>query len=214
MAGLAPSVEIVQPAPGAVLAPDLAPSTLLKLRVENAALTSDGEGVLVALDGQRPRRVLIGRPLTLAELLPFGASLKAGPHALLAVAVDAQGRTLRAVPGADKAVSVLTFFVGTPPAPQGSTPTSTPRSVFCLSPVGTAYINPGDALVFEVLAFGGAEPSRVRVRTRHFDFELPFDAKRAFALRGLPPGDARLSVGGEPSSECVVTLNAAPEARP
>lgn len=209
-----PVVEIVEPAFGDLLDARLSRRTALKLRVENTALTPDGEGVLVALDGKRPRRWLTERGLTLGDLLPADAELDAGMHVLLAVAIGADGRSLRAEQAAKKPFSLVSFFVGARPA----TPfNATPPSLFCLNPAGTFYTKPEEPLVFDVLAFGVQKPpTRVRVRAEGFSFELPFDAARAYALHGLPRGDVWLSVGDAPgpTSECVVTLNPAPEARP
>lgn len=207
-----PLVEIVEPAFGDLLEAQLGRRTALKLRVENTALTADREGVLVALDGQRPRRWLGERPLVLGDLVPADADIAPGTHVLLAVAVGADGRSVRVEPPAKKPLSLVSFFVGARPKTDAD---ATPASVFCLSPAGTFYTKPGDPLPFEVLAFG-TRPTKVSVRTRSFSFELPFDPARAYALHGLPQGDTWLSVGSapQPTSECVLTSNPAPEARP
>lgn len=209
-----PLVEIEEPEFGDLLDARLARRTPVKLRIENTQLSADREGVAVALDGKRPRRWLADRPLTLGDLLPADAELEPGTHVLLAVALAADGRSLRVEAPAKKPLSLVTFFVGARPAKSGDV---TPQSLFCLSPAGTYYTKPDEPLLFDVLAFGAQKTaSKLRVRSRLGAFELPFDASHAFMLRGLPRGDVWLSVGDAPGpiSECVVTLNPSPEARP
>lgn len=207
-----PHVEIVEPAFGDRLDVELARRTAIKLRLENAPLSAEREGVLVALDGGRPRRFVETRPLTLGDLLPEDAELSTGAHTLLAVAVGSDGRALRAEGAAKKPLSLVAFFIGVRPA---SAPAAAPASVFCLSPVGTFYTKPDEPVVLDVLSFGLEKPlSTVRVTTRSFSFVAPFDSSRAFAIRGLPRGDVWLSVGENPRSECAVTLNPPLEARP
>ena len=207
-----PRVEIVEPAAGAVIATELTRGSPVKLRLENAVLTAEREGVLVALDGARPRRFVEGRALTLGDLVPRAAELSPGRHTLLAVAVGADGRALRVDDATKKTFSLVTFFVGERPSSPSDT---TFGSVFCLSPVGTFYSKPDESLVLDVLSFGFEKPPSVLlVQMPDYGFRLPFDSTRAYAIRGLPRGDIWLSVDALPSSTCALTLNPPPEARP
>lgn len=210
-----PHVEIVEPAFGDVLDARLARHSSVRVRAEGVALGAEREGVLVSLDGKRPRRWLEGRALSLGDLLADDEDLAVGAHALLAVALAADGRALRGqTPQGKRALSQVSFFVGARP----QAPTEFPApSLFCLSPTGTSYDKAGAPLLLDVLAFGAAKPSvRLRVRTRQHAFELPFDVDRAYSLSGLPFGDVWLTLGDAPgpSAQCVITLNPPVEARP
>jgi hypothetical protein len=148
-------------------------------------------------------------------MAPGEEELTPGQHTLIAVAVGAEGRALRVDDATKKTFSLLTFYVGARPSPANDASGATPRGVFCLSPVGTFYTKPDEALVVDVLSFGFEKPpATLRVRTSQYSFELPFDSTRAQAIRGLPRGDVWLSVGVNPASRCALTLNPPLEARP
>ncbi|MFZ5892600.1 MAG: hypothetical protein ACOY0T_16195 [Myxococcota bacterium] len=209
-----PRVEVLEPAFGDVLDARLARTARVRLRVENSALSADREGVLVALDGMRPRRWLAERPLVLGDLWPADAEIAPGLHSLLAIAVAADGRVLRGEANGKRPLSLVQFFVGA--RPEGATPASA-SSVFCLGPVGTVYAKQGTPMLFEALWFGQQKPpASVLVRTQQHSFALPFDSERVYSISGLPLGDTWLRVGepGGASSECVVTLNPPVEGSP
>jgi hypothetical protein len=201
----------LQPSFGDTLDARFARRQLVRVRAEPAWLTADAEGVVISLDGGRPRRVLPDSSLTLGDLLPFDQVLNEGAHVLLALAVAADGRALRVPPSsAIRPLSLVGFFVG----PRVGDPASmaTPQ-LFCLSPVGTHYSKPDGALPFEVLAVGW-EPRAVglRVRAPGGELETRFDPSRSYAVRGLPVGDAVFSIGSAsgPHAECVTTVNPDP----
>jgi len=210
-----PRLEVLEPAFGDTLDPRFALKHPVRLRVEGTPLGADAEGVVVSLDGGRPRRVLADRGLMLGDLLPAGAHLAEGPHVLLAVALTADGRALRApASAASRPLSSVGFFVGrrtTEPASAAS------PNLFCLDPSGTYYLKPGAPLPFEVLATGW-EPGalRLQIRANGAELETSFDPGQSYAVHGLPLGDVQFTVGRAPGphAQCVATVNQEPaEAR-
>lgn len=208
-----PRLEVLEPAFGDTLDPRFALRQRVRVRVEGTPLSADAEGVVVSLDGGRPRRVLADRELTLADLVLPGQTLAEGPHVLLAVALGPDGRVLRApAPAPARPLSTVGFFVG----PRTRDPGAATRNLFCLGPTGTVYAKPGAPLTFEVLATGWEpEALRVSVRAQGAEADLSFDPRRSYAVHGLPLGDVHFVVGAAPGprAECVVTVNAEPEAR-
>jgi hypothetical protein len=210
-----PRLEVLEPAFGDTLDPRLALNHPVRLRVEGTPLGADAEGVVVSLDGGRPRRVLAERSLVLGDLLPTGALLAEGPHVLLAVALTADGRALRApANAASRPLASVGFFVGrrtTEPAGAAL------PNLFCLEPSGTYYLKPGAPLPFEVLATAW-EPRalRLQIRANGAQLDTSFDPSQSYAVHGLPLGDVQFTVGKAPGpyAECVATVNQEPaEAR-
>jgi hypothetical protein len=202
-----PHVEILQPSFGDTVEARFALKQPVRVRADAAWLTAEAEGVLVSLDGGRPRRVLADSAFTLGDLLPLQQALPEGAHVLLAVAVSADGRAIRVSKDAPRQpLALVQFFVG----PRKGDLPSPERALFCLSPVGTHYLKPEQAVPLEVLPFGWL-PNTVslRVRSGSGDFVGFIDPGRAYAVRGLPVGDVTFSVGAEPGprAECVVTVN-------
>lgn len=204
-----PRFEVLQPSFGDTLEPRFAAKQPVRVRADASWLSADAEGIVVSLDGGRPRRVLSDSALTLGDLLAEGQRLAEGPHVLLLVAVMADGRALRVPEGSSvRPFTVVGFFVG---ARTGDPLGPASPQLFCLSPVGTHYSKPDGEVVFEVLAVG-FRPERVRVQVRAQGAELDtsFDPSRSYSVRGLPVGDVRFFVGGAPGprAECVATVNA------
>jgi hypothetical protein len=203
-----PRLEVLEPSFGDTLEPRFARRHPVRVRADPAWLTADAEGVLVSLDGGRPRRVLPDSSLTLGDLLPFDQVLTEGAHVLLALAVAADGRALRVpVTAAVRPLSLVGFFVG----PRVGEPASgTSPQLFCLSPVGTHYLKPDAALPFEVLAVGWEPPVLgLRVRAAGGEFESAFDPSLSYLVQGAPVGDVLFSIGSAsgPHAECVATVN-------
>jgi hypothetical protein len=203
-----PRIEFLEPAFGDVLDPELARRAEVRVRVDNVLLTPDAAGVVVSLDGRRPRRVLEDRVLSLADWIPEDEALALGQHVLFAVALDADGRALRGASARGaRPLSELPFFVG---APQSKLAGVRYPELFCLSPTGTYYVKPEQPLVLDVLALSSSEAEvSLRVEGRGVRSELTFDPRHPQLLSGLPLGDVRLIVGMPPGprAECVVTLN-------
>jgi hypothetical protein len=209
-----PHLEVLQPSFGDTLEPRFARRQPLRVRAEPEWLTSDGQGVVVSLDGGRPRRVLPDSALLLGDLLPTEQELSVGPHVLLLLAVAADGRAIRPAVGAPiQPVATVGFFVGPRTGdPQGP---ASPQ-LYCLSPTGTHYAQPGAALKFEVLALGFQPKTlALNVRGEGLDFSTSFDPSRSYAVYGLPFGDVQLSAGGTPGprATCVATVNPEPAER-
>lgn len=196
-------VEIVQPVSGGKLEALGASST--EVRVASNGLP-EGAAVLIALDGQRPRRVPSSGKLTLADLNPPGVPLASGPHTLLAVAVDGSGRAFRETNGAEKPFAVTDFVVGEGTAP----PASSPR-LACLSPTGTHHGEDAARLILELYPVGSlpSDTVPVRVVAEQGGAELQLDPRRPYAVSGFVGGDVRFVAGGDGAlrAECVTTLN-------
>lgn len=209
-----PHLEVLQPAFGDTLDPRFARRQPIQIRAETDWLTADAQGVLVSLDGGRPRRVLPDSALVLGDLLPADQELTVGPHVLLLLAVAADGRAIRTAAGAPiRPVATVGFFVGPRTGdPQGP---ASPQ-LYCLSPTGTHYVRPGAALNFEVVALG-FEPKTLALNVRGdgLDFSTSFEPNRSYAVYGLPVGDVLLSAGGTPGprATCVATVNPEPAER-
>jgi hypothetical protein len=205
-----PKLAFVEPAFGDTLEPRFALRHEVEVRVEGSELGEQGQGagVVISLDGRHPRRLSSVRGLTLADLLADQDDLALGAHALLAVAVDAQGEALQgSTPEPRFGVAVSGFYVG--PRSSDALNPALP-SLFCLNPAGTVYVRRGESIPFQVLALNTPSEHLVaRVRGPSREFQTEIDAGRPYDVSGLELGDTRISVGREPGprAECVVTLN-------
>ena len=203
-----PRFEVLQPSFGDTLDPRFATKQPVRIRADASVLTADAEGIVVSLDGGRPRRVLVDSSLVLGDLLAEGQRLAEGPHSLLVLAVAADGRVLR-VPESTAArpLTLVGFFVG---ARTGDPPSLSTAQLFCQSPVGTHYLKPDGALVFELLSLGvRSDRVRLQVRAPGAELDTLVDPNRSYSVRGLPVGDVRFSAGDAPGprTECVATVN-------
>jgi hypothetical protein len=210
-----PRFEVVEPSFGDTLDPRFAVKQPVRIRAEASVLSADAEGVVVSLDGGRPRRLLPDSALVLGDLLSEGQRLIEGPHALLVLAVAADGRALRVPEGrALRPLTVIGFFVG---ARTGDPLSPVTTRLFCQSPVGTHYLKPDGALVFEVLPVGvHSDRVRLHVQASGAELDTVVDPNRSYSVRGLPVGDVRFSVGEAPGprAECLATINLEPVERP
>jgi hypothetical protein len=209
-----PRFEVLQPSFGDTLDPRFAVKQPVRIRAEASVLSADAEGVVVSLDGGRPRRLLPDSALVLGDLLAEGQRLVEGPHALLVLAVAADGRALRVPEGsALRPLTVIGFFVG---ARSGDPPSPSTTQLFCQSPVGTHYLKPDGSLVFELLPLGvHSERVRLHVQASGAELDTVVDPNRSYSVRGLPVGDVRFSAGEAPGprAECVATVNLEPVER-
>jgi hypothetical protein len=204
-----PRLEIRRPTFGEVIPRAEVRGYPLELELSGFVPARDGQGVLVALDGERPRRWVPETPLRLSDLLPENESLSPGAHVLLGVLVDAEGRVLRGQgPNGQSPFFVLDFAVGervTLPPPQSA-------RVFCLAPAGTFYGKEHEALRLELLTTGSSPgPARLRVEAESggVDWASPLEPTRPHVLSGLPLGDVRFAavLANGSRAVCEATLN-------
>ncbi|HET9956224.1 MAG TPA: hypothetical protein VFQ61_17070 [Polyangiaceae bacterium] len=200
-------LEIVEPAFAERLDAALAPKSRVRIQVENWPLSADTAGVLVSLDGGRPRRVEASRALELGSLTPDGTVLP-GAHVLFAVAVDPQGRALRASPNQPRQpFSVVDFYVGRDPA---ALPEPRAPRVFCVSPQGTSYATASTEQLLDVYSIGTLSPRlplHISYRGEHLATTIV--ALQPYVVRGLPWGDIEFSIdaGASAPAVCRVTVN-------
>lgn len=205
-------IELMRPVSGEAIATELVRDYRVRMRVTGQRVTREAEGVLVTLDGGRPRRLPDNAELKLSELVPAGESLAPGRHVLLAVAVDAKGNILRAAPGERNApFSLVDFHVGEKTA---ELPGPSEPRLFCLAPAGTFHGPEALRVRLELLAIGAApERTLVRVKGEGVDVEQALDIRKPHAVEGLPMGDVEFTAAlpRGASARCIVTLNPGPK---
>lgn len=210
-----PRIEIRRPAFGESIEPGLSGAYPIELDVRSYVLTREGQGLLVSLNGGRPRRWPASGRLALGDLVPATEEVPRGRNVLFAALVDGEGRVLRgAGANGQSPFFVVDFFIGVPQA----LPASAEPRLFCLAPVGTHYGNPGDALRLELFATAAATAATVHVTAPGLAFSTRVDPQRPYTIRGLPAGDVRvvaeLGSAAAAPARCVATLNPELEVRP
>lgn len=180
-----------------------------EVRVTSAALPA-GHALWVAFDGLRPIPARAGGVVRLGELVPEDRPIAIGPHSLLAVVADADGRLVRRSDG-KPVFSLSDFYIG---ERRGSLPGPAAARLFCLGPAGTFHGASTERPRVQLLALGAVpRPVPLRFEASAGAFETRVDPDQPVRVVGLPAGDVRLRVGspGGPEAECVATLN--PERR-
>lgn len=186
-----PHVEIVSPfAEQRILIPKAA-AYAVRLKLEGAS-----EGVALALDGERPRRVRDASAIKLSDLTAEGEAPAQGAHWLRAAALDARGAIVRSKGGSLAPFAAVRFWVGDRPSPA---PPVEP-SVALLSPHGT-YNGPkaADGVVIDFLAaperLGAPKGAAlVELAGKRSRVEARLTSWQPLAVRDLPSGDFDVSV--------------------
>lgn len=209
-----PRIEVLRPAFGESIEPGLSRAYPIELDVRSYVLTRDGQGLLVSLNGGRPRRWPVSGRLTLGDLVLANEEVPRGRNVLFAALVDGDGRVLRGAGGNGQSPFFLVdFFVG---APQPLPASSEPR-LFCLGPAGTHYGNTGAPLRLELFPTAGGTAARVHVVAPGVDFTANLDPRKPYVIEGLPAGDVRILAelgSSTPPARCVATLNPELEVKP
>lgn len=206
----APRLEVLRPNFGELIALHDAGQYQIGLELSGFTPTVDGQGVLISLDGRRPRRWTPDTVLRLEDLIAEDESIEPGAHVLFGVLVDNEGSVFRSPgPSGPSPFFVLDFFVGQPTA---LTVAKTSR-IFCVGPVGTFYGDQGAALRLDLVAIGAPNASaRLRIAAPPAaDWFAEIDPHRPYLIAGLPLGDVRVfaELGTGSSASCESTINPA-----
>lgn len=209
-----PRIEVRRPAFGEIVEPGLAGAYPIELDVRSYVLTRAGQGLIVSLNGGRPKRWSADSAMKLGDLVPDAQELARGPNVLFAAFVDGEGRVLRGAGANGQApFFIVDFFIG----PHEELPSVAESRLFCLAPVGTHYGRLGDPVRLELFPTGASTTARVRFVARGLDFTTSLDPRIPHLVHGLPPGDlevfATSAAGGSPA-RCVATLNPELEVKP
>ncbi len=149
----------------------------------------------VALDGERPRRLLASESaIPLARLLAADAELSAGAHWLFAAPVLASGLVPRNAPNLPRAGIARRFFIGKqPPSEPGPT-----GALWLRKPEGTYNgAEAADHVLFDVFVFSAAgapldAPYTVTLHGPNISGDLRLASP--FLVHGLPSGDYEVAV--------------------
>lgn len=109
-----PHVEIKFPFAEQHIAPAKAARYRVRLQVKHWPLSGKKGGIELVLDRYRPRRLdTLDDPVRLGELVPADQELSAGEHVLVAIAVRADGVTVKPRPGSSlQPFAAVHFWVG------------------------------------------------------------------------------------------------------
>jgi hypothetical protein len=184
-------VEILFPIPEKPIAVDKAAKYRVRVLVEDFALGSTGNAVLVSLDDGEPHRVTtLEEPIELGQLVPAGTEVREGPHRLFVVATLATGEMVKpAASGSRAPFATVHFFVGARGAPASDTPRlvyGQPRGAFAPGPIPLDFYVVGARL--------GADGFRVAVTVTGPEGSRSQELRRWQAMRivGLGAGSHRV----------------------
>jgi hypothetical protein len=200
-----PRLEILSPVFGETL-PELGLRRHeLRIALEPATL-APGQSVALSFDGLKPRVLGADTALVLGDVIPEDHLVAAGPHTLLAVVVDADGRALVSEAGSRSSFALVDFFVG---KRSGVLPRPEAPRLFCLSPAGTYHAEQTERPVLQLFPVGNVGAVSIRVRAGELDFEGELDPRRPQRILGLSAGDVRVEASGAGGlrAHCVATLN-------
>jgi hypothetical protein len=167
-----------------------------------------GRAIAVSFDGLRPRVLGAETALVLGDLVPEDRAIAPGPHWLLAVVTDGDGRAVVPASAAAKSrFALIDFFVG---ERAGTLPSPDAPRLICLSPVGTIHGALTERPALQLFPIGNVDSTiPLQLRAGQLRLETTVDPRRPYRIIGLPPGDVWIEVGapGGPRAECVATLN-------
>jgi hypothetical protein len=173
-------------------------------------LDSDGLGVDVALDAQRPRR-FSGQvsSISLGALVPIDELLSPGEHWLFVAPVSASGLISRPAPGAPPAASAVRFLIGD--AAPGTA--ADLGAVWLRKPEGTYNGEKSGRVLFDATVFDAAGaaltvPCTLRL-TGEINGELA--APGPFSVLALPGGDYAISASAPGTRAASARFNVNPE---
>lgn len=203
-----PRLELLRPTLGEVIATADAGTYQLEIEVSGFEITAEGPGLLVSLDGGRPRRWPKEGTLDLADLVSELERVEPGSHVLFGALVDSAGRVLRGEAGRGSARFFVADFSVGPPKPL---PLPQTDRLFCVTPFGTFYGSEAEAVRLELFPTGrqsGLAAVRIEVPSA-LDWSAEVDVTKPYLIRGLPPGDVRISATTREGARanCELTLN-------
>jgi hypothetical protein len=186
------TVEIVAPIAEQIVNVPKATGLVFRLAVEGWPTNAKGDGVLCALDAERPRRWVKG--MKLGDLTAEGASVSEGEHVLAVSLVRGNGEIVRGPAGSRQPFAMVRFWVGA----RNAAPEA-PR-VLLFEPSGTYNGEAkADGLRIDFLAAperlgvtGGR--ARVTLTGNGVKSEREVAAWQPLSVKNLPSGDFDIEV--------------------
>ncbi len=196
---LVPHVEIKFPFAEQHISPGKAARYRVRLQVEHWPLSGKQGGIELVLDGYRPRRLdTLDDPVVLGDLVPAGQELPAGEHVLVAIAVLADGVTVKPQQGSSRQpFGAVHFWVG--PRGKPAIDMKAPALVYS-EPRGTENgVQAADNTLLDFYLLGaqlgpGKGSVAAAISGPGVHRQLVIRDWRARRISGLPSGDFRIEL--------------------
>lgn len=198
------TIEIVAPIAEQLVNVPKATGLVFRLAIEGWLTNATGDGVLCALDAERPRRWVKG--MKLGDLLLDGGNVSEGGHVLSVALVRGNGEIVRGLAGSRQPFAMVRFWVG------ARNPTPEAPRVVLFEPSGTYNGDKKtDGLRIDFLAAPdrlGMQGGRARVTVTGTGVKSERDLAvwQPLIVKNLPSGDFDVEVSlldpqGKPLSE-------------